>query len=163
MSTDISLGHTSAGHGVVFFIAMLATALALGGALAHAFELPNKMDLSREEYFIVQKAYRGWNQLAYLLVVQLLSLLALAYLSWRSPAVFWMAALALLCLAGAQAVFWIYTYPANAVTQNWTVQPDNWEALRRQWEYSHLAGAIFQLIAMIALIIGALSRPPLAS
>jgi hypothetical protein len=163
MSTDISLGHTSAGHGVVFFIAMLATALALGGALAHAFELPNKIDLSREEYFIVQKAYRGWNQLAYLLAVQLLSLLALAYLSWRSPAVFWMAALALLCLAGAQVVFWVYTYPANAATQNWTVQPDNWQALRRQWEYSHLAGAIFQLIAMIALIIGALSRPPLAS
>lgn len=163
MSTDISAGDTSAGYGAVFFIAMLATALALGGALAHAFELPNKMDLSRDEYFIVQKAYRGWSQLAYLLAVQFLALAALAYLSWRSPTVFWMAALALLCLVGAQAVFWMYTYPANVATQNWTVPPDNWEALRRQWEYSHLAGAIYQLVGMIALIIAALSRPPLPS
>ena len=58
-----------------FFVALLASALALGPALAHAFELPNKIGLSREEYFIVQKAYRGWNLLAWLLGVQVLALL----------------------------------------------------------------------------------------
>ena len=30
---------------IVFFLALLATALALGGALAHALELPNKIGL----------------------------------------------------------------------------------------------------------------------
>lgn len=45
-----------------FFIAMLATAIALGGALAHAFELPGKIDLTQESYFAVQRIYRGWNQ-----------------------------------------------------------------------------------------------------
>lgn len=162
MSTH-TVSHGSAGYSAVFFIAMLAAVLALGGALAHAFELPNKIGLSREEYFIVQKAYRGWSQFAYLLAVQFLSLLALAYLSRRGPTVFWMAALALFCLIGAQAVFWIFTYPANVATQNWTIAPNNWEELRRQWEYSHLAGAIFQLTGVIALIIAALSRPPLPS
>jgi hypothetical protein len=34
------------------------------------------------------------------------------------------------------------------------------EALRAQWEYSHLAGAGFQTVAMIALIIAVLSRDP---
>jgi hypothetical protein len=28
-----------------------------------------QIDLSREHYFIAQQLYRGWNQLAYLLVV----------------------------------------------------------------------------------------------
>ena len=32
-----------------FFVALLATALALGGALAHAFELPNKIGMTRGE------------------------------------------------------------------------------------------------------------------
>jgi hypothetical protein len=27
------------------------------------------------------------------------------------------------------------------VTDNWTLQPENWEALRRQWEYSHAVNA----------------------
>jgi hypothetical protein len=41
---------TSATYDVLFFIAMLATALALGPALAHAFELPNKIGLGRDDY-----------------------------------------------------------------------------------------------------------------
>jgi hypothetical protein len=38
------------------------------------------------------------------------------------------------------------------------VIPDNWRVLRRNWEYSHLAGALFQCFAMAALIVAALSR-----
>lgn len=44
--------HT-AGYDVLFFIAIFATVIALGGALAHIFELPRKMVLSREDYFTV--------------------------------------------------------------------------------------------------------------
>ena len=73
------------------------------------------------------------------------------------------AIVALLCLVGAQVLFWVFTYPANAATANWKVQPDNWEALRLQWEYSHAGGAVLQLVAMASLIIGALgdNRPRL--
>jgi hypothetical protein len=56
----------------------------------------------------------------------------------------------------AQLVFWTYTYPANAATDNWTVVAADWETLRRQWEYSHAVGAVLQLLAMSALIIAAL-------
>src|SRR5829696_9713977 len=38
----------SAAYDIAFFIALLSTGLALGGALAHLFELPNKIDLPRE-------------------------------------------------------------------------------------------------------------------
>jgi hypothetical protein len=61
-------------------------------------------------------------------------------------------------LALAQAVFWVWTFPANIATENWTIAPPNWEALRAQWEYSHLAGAGFQVLTMCALIVAALAR-----
>ena len=138
------------------FIALLSTAIALGGALAHLFELPNKIGLPRGEYFVVQGIYRGWWQLAYVLVVELVSMLAVVILYRRQPRVFWFAMFAVACLVAAQAIFWTYTYPANAATENWTTVPPNWEALRRQWEYSHAVGAGLQLLAMSFLIIAAL-------
>ena len=130
----------AAAYDVAFFIALLSTGLALGGALAHLFELPNKINLPREEYFVVQKAYRGWWQLAYLLAFQLVSMLAVIVMSRRQPRVFWPALL------------------ANVATENWTKVPEDWEALRWRWEYSHAAGAVCQILAMCALILAVLAR-----
>jgi hypothetical protein len=148
----------SIGYDVIFFIALLATALALGAALAHALELPNKINLPEREYFIVQQAYRGWNQLAYLLVIELIAMLAIAALSRHEPRVFWPTVVAIVCLLCAQALFWTYTYPANVATDNWTAIPANWESLRTRWEYSHAFGAAFQVLAMSALIVAVLAR-----
>jgi hypothetical protein len=145
---------------VAFFVALLATALALGAALAHALELPNKIGLPAYEYFIVQKAYWGWARLGFLLVVELAAMAAVAYLYWGEPPVRWPVLAAIACLVIAQIIFWTFTYPANVATSNWTVIPHNWQWLRRNWEYSHLAGAFLQCLAMAALIVAALSRRP---
>lgn len=145
-------------YDIAFFIALLSTALALGGALAHVFALPNKIGLPRDQYFVVQSIYFGWARLAYLLVIEIISMLAIIFKSRGQPYVLWPAIVAVLMLVAAQAVFWIYTYPANVATNNWTVIPENWEILRRNWEYSHAAGAAFQLLAMSALIVAALAR-----
>jgi hypothetical protein len=40
------------------------------------------------------------------------------------------------------------------------MQTENWEKLRRQWEYSHLAGAGLQLLAVVSLVIAVLARLP---
>jgi len=148
----------SIGYDTIFFIALLTTALALGAALAHVLELPNKINLPEREYFIIQQAYRGWDQLAYLLVIELVSMLAIAGLSWHEPRVLWPILAAILFLLCAQAMFWTYTYPANVATDNWTAIPADWDSLRTRWEYSHALGAAFQLLAMSALIIAALGR-----
>ena len=148
----------SIGYDIIFFIALLATALALGAALAHALELPNKIYLTKDEYFIVQKAYRGWSQLGYLLVIELIAMLAVAVLSRHEPRVLWPTIIAIVCLVAAQAVFWTFTYPANVVTDNWTAVPNQWEDVRTRWEYSHLAGAALQVMAMSALIVAVLAR-----
>ncbi|AGK59064.1 hypothetical protein HYPDE_36963 [Hyphomicrobium denitrificans 1NES1] len=138
------------GYRIALAIALLSTAIALGGALAHLFELPNKIALSRDDYFVVQGIYRGWDLLGFVLLVQLLSIVTVIVLSKPKRDVRLLSVIALICLVAA--LFWTFTYPANVATDNWTTIPANWEALRRSWEYSHAAGAIFQLTSMTALI-----------
>jgi hypothetical protein len=148
------------GANIAFFAALLASALALGPALAHLFELPNKIGLPGDEYFIVQKAYRGWSLLGGLLLVQVAALATAAYLARTEPRTLKLVLLALVAVLAAQIVFWLFTYPANVATANWTLQPASWERLRWQWEYSHAAGAILQLSAFCLLIIAVLGRAP---
>jgi hypothetical protein len=143
---------------IALLAALMTTALALGPALAHLFELPNKIGLPKDAYFAVQQIYAGWSLLAVVLLAQLVSIVAVIALARDDRRVRTFAILGLLCLVGAQALFWTFTYPANAATANWTVQPDNWQALRTQWEYSHAAGALLQLAGMVCLVLGALAN-----
>jgi hypothetical protein len=142
----------------VFFVALMSTAIAFGGALAHALELPNKITMSRDDYFVMQQAYRGWDQLAFVLAAQFVSLAAAAVLSWRRQRVAVPVLVAIACLIAAQGLFWMFTFPANTVTGNWTLKPENWEALRARWEYSHAAGAALQLGAMAAIALATIRR-----
>jgi hypothetical protein len=48
-------------------------------------------------------------------------------------------------------IFFIYTYPANIQTNNWTQLPANWEQLRKQWEYSHAVHAVLNFIGICLL------------
>ena len=62
----------------IYFIAFFFVAVALGPALAHLLELPNKINLARDEYLTVQQNYRGWALLGNVVAGALLSTLALA-------------------------------------------------------------------------------------
>ena len=133
------------------FVAMLAFVLALGAGLAHAYELPNKMRLSRDEYFIAQKAYRGWALLGFVVLVQLASTGTVALLYRGVDGIAGASLFALLTIIAGQLIFWIVTFPVNRMTEQWNRMPVNWEQLRRRWEYSHLSSALFQLAGFAAL------------
>ena len=135
------------------FFSLLFVALALAPALAHLLELPNKIGLSRDEYLIVQQIYRGWAMLGFVVAGALLSTLVLSVMVRRWPRQFALALSAFFCIVGAQILFWTFTFPANQQTSNWTALPENWMMLREQWEYSHAASAVLDLIALIALIL----------
>ena len=137
--------------------ALLLAALALAPSMAHLLELPNKIGLSRDDYLTVQHIYNGWALLGIVIFGALVSTLALTIMSRRKPRAFTPALIAFLCIAGTQIIFWTFTYPANAETSNWTVLPEHWEALRTQWEYSHAASAILNLIALIMLVLSVLA------
>jgi hypothetical protein len=133
------------------FLAIVLTALALVPAGAHLFELPNKIGLGQEEYFVVQSIYRGWALFGIALFGALAANLALAIVVRRQRAPFWLALVAFLLVAATLAIFFIWTYPANEATGNWTVVPSDWQELRTTWEYAHATNAILTFLALCAV------------
>ncbi len=150
-------GHEDSGPGrVVEFAALLFAALVLIPSGAHLAELPNKMDFSRGEYLTVPQIYAGWALFGFVIFPALVSTLVFTIKVRRVRQAFRPAMTALLCLIGGQAIFWTFTFRANVATANWTMLPPNWIDLRAQWEYSHAAGAVLNLVAFVALTLAVL-------
>ncbi len=144
------------------FCSLLLTSLSMSAALAHLFELPNKIKLSGEEYLIVQQIYRGWSLAGILVVGALISTFVLAIMVRKKEKVFTLTLIALFCILATQILFWVFTYPVNRVTDNWASLPADWIGLREQWEYSHAMGAVLHVIALINLILSVLPKKQLS-
>src|SRR5687767_8422421 len=113
------------------FVSVLFAALALAPALAHLLELPNKIGLASDDYLTVQQLYNGWALLGIVVIGALLSTIALVFtVRKQHPRKFALAIMAFVCIAGTQAIFWMFTFPVNRQTSNWTMLPENWMALR---------------------------------
>lgn len=141
---------------ILQFLAIILTALALVPGGAHLFSLPNKIGLDDDNYFVVQAIYRGWALFGIVIFAALAANLLLAAVVRAQKAAAALALVAALCIILSLVVFFTWTYPANVATDNWTAMPDNWEDLRRTWEYSHAANAVIMFIALSATILSAL-------
>ncbi len=142
---------------IVSFLALVFTALALVPYGAHLFSLPNKIGMTQEHYFIAQRAYDNWALVSLVLFPAMLFNIILAYLLRGEGAAFYLAVAGCLCMAATLVVFFIWTYPGNVGTKNWTVVPANWEYLRTRWEYSHAVNALlcfasFCLMTLASLV-----------
>lgn len=145
---------------LVQFLAVVLSALSLVPAGAHLAALPNKIALPQADYMTVQSIYKGWAILGTLWIAAIAAnaLLAAVVRSQHGP--LWLAALAAFCFAFALVIFFLWTFPANQATNNWTTAPENWEALRRQWEYSHAANAALALLALCLTTLSVLTWRP---
>ena len=141
----------------VHLVAILLTAIALVPGGAHLFALPNKIGLGSEAYLTVQAIYLGWWMLGLVLIAALVADAVLAIgLRGNQPA--FALAIAALCLIAANlAIFFIWTFPANQATANWTVVPSNWEELRRNWEYSHAVNAFVTFMSLACITLAGLT------
>ena len=115
--------------------------------------MPAKLHLSAADYMTVQRIYAGWAWFGIVIFAALGMLSAHTAMVWRHPNARWMSLLALLAMLATQVIFWSYTYPMNVVTRNWTLTPEAFDAVRRQWEVSHAVNAGLTLAAL-ALIAG---------
>jgi hypothetical protein len=86
----------------IYFFSLLFAALALAPAMAHLLVLPNKINLSREDYLTVQQIYRGWALLGFVVAGALLSTLALTITVRQERKAFIFALIAFLCIVGTQ-------------------------------------------------------------
>lgn len=142
---------------LVQLLAIIAAALYLVPTGAHLFELPHKIALSPAEYMVVQQIYAGWQLFGIVIAIAMLATLANTIRVRADRRAFGWSLGAFLALAATQAVFWAYTYPINVATRFWTVPPEPFEAARRQWEYSHAAGAVLTFVALVAVVFSCLT------
>jgi len=149
---------------VLQFIAIILTALALVPAGAHVLELPNKINLDRDDYMTVQQIYRGWAYVGIILIAALAANGFVAFTMRTQKAPMVCAAAAAVLIGLGLGIFFIWTFPANQATSNWTVAPADWAILRAQWEYGHAANAVATLLALGSTTLAALlwSREPAA-
>ena len=141
----------AAGNGtrVTQIVAVIATAIALVPGGAHLLALPAKIAMPEVPYFVAQQVYRGWAWLGFAMLLAILANFASALLTRdrRRPFAFSIAAGSL--IAATVVIFFVWTYPANVATGNWTTVTDDWEVLRAQWEYSHAVNAGITFVALI--------------
>ena len=140
------------------FLAIMFDALTLTPSGAHLFALPNKINMSQAEYFTAQSIYSGWALLGIVLVGALIAngILALMVRGERIPFAFEL--VSTLCFAASLVVFFVWVFPANQATNNWTTVPANWESLRTSWEYGHAASAILGFAAFCCTTLALLTR-----
>jgi Domain of unknown function (DUF1772) len=149
------------------FITLMLSALVTGMAFCHALELPAKMQYSASQYIAIQNslyvAFGPPNLGALIELAAPLSAIVLAILVRKRHPAFplTLVAIALMLLA-FPILFFAFTEPANTVIRSATPEsiPANWEQLRNQWEYSHLARFFCHLVAFSALVISVLVETP---
>jgi hypothetical protein len=142
---------------IVFFVAIFCTVISFAAGLAHAMSLPHKIGLPADDYLRVQQLYAGWAFLGIAVIVALAASIASIFFIDAKTFAFYSMIVAACCIALGLAVFFAFTFPANRATQNWTMLPANWQALRMRWEYSHVLGAALSAAALIAQLLAVLN------
>ncbi len=134
------------------FTTILFVAITLSALMAHLLEMPNKLPLSKDDYLTVQNIYRGWSLLGIFEIGAIVLTGIWAFMERKKKFVLPYLIVALSTFVISLCIFFIYTFPANQATLNWTELPANWELLRKHWECSHSARALLNLVGFSSLI-----------
>ena len=143
---------------VLRFITVIFAVITLGALLAHLFELPRKMLLAKQDYQLVQGIYSGWAWLGIFEIGTILLALLWTISERKKKTVFPYLLTASIIFVVSLAIFFIFTFPANQATTNWTHLSPDWKTLRRNWEYSHGIRAVLNLIGFAFLIVGLMKK-----
>ena len=144
---------------LIQFLAIILTALALVPSGEYLAALPNKIVMAQTAYFLAQQVYAGWAHFEIVLFGALVANLAHTIVLRRLGRSCGYALASLLFIAASLVIFFVWTFPTNQATNNWTVVPTNWNKLRIQWEYSHAANAMMTFAALVCVVIEVLRQP----
>jgi hypothetical protein len=156
--------------------AILLVAAAMALALAHALELPGKLRLTKDEYFIVQAIYYPGFTIAGLSEpVGLLAILVLLFFLPAGSLAFWLTLAAFVVLLTMHAAYWVLTHPVNSfwvpgfrpsrlgstffgfdpLGRRRAMDSPDWTVLRYRWEFSHVVRGILGLVGLALLVVAA--------
>jgi hypothetical protein len=79
----------------------------------------------------------------------------------RRPA-FWWTLLGTSSIVVSYVIWWMFINPVNAEVSTWApdAMPADWMRYRSQWEYTHAARAVLQIIGLSALVISIPAETP---
>ncbi len=140
------------------FLAILFTAITLSATMAHLLEFRVKINLSKEDYQTVQSIYSGWQWLGIFELGAIILTLIWTVFDGKFKNIFPYLLSALICFVLSIIIFFVFTFPTNQATLNWTSLPNNWDQLRKTWEYSHASRAILSLIGLSFLLLALLKN-----
>jgi Domain of unknown function (DUF1772) len=146
-------------------LTIMLTALSMGTALCHLLEMPAKITYDGALWLrLLQTLYPpAFGTIGgFLEVGAVITAVVLAILIRHRQLAFGWTLLAALCLVATHATFWIWVAPVNARMLPLTPDtlPADWIALRDQWEYTHAARAVLQIIALAAFVYSILVEVP---
>ena len=139
------------------FLAIMLTAISLVSGGAHVAEMPAKMRLEGGAYHTVQQLYAGWSYFGWALFAAIGAGGILTFLLRDHARSFYWSIGGTVAMAATLVTFFAFVFPVNQATENWTAMPDNWPALRQQWEYVHALNAALTFLALCAFVLAALS------
>jgi magnesium-transporting ATPase (P-type) len=140
------------------FTTILFAAITLSTLMTHLLELRVKINLSKEDYQTVQRIYTGWQWLEIFEIGTILLILMWTIIYRKVKSIYPLLLLACICFIISLAIFFLFTFPANQATHNWTNLPAHWNELRSTWEYSNVVRALLSLIGFSILIATLLKR-----
>jgi hypothetical protein len=146
------------------FVTIMLTALSMGMAFCHLLELPAKMAYTGALWLtLLQTLYGAFGTIgAFIEVGAVITAAVVAFLVRRRRPAFGWTLLGTLCLVAAHVAWWVWVAPVNATMAPLTPEtlPADWMALRDQWEYTHAARAVLQIVALGALLFSILAETP---
>lgn len=140
------------------YLTMLFAIIPLSALLCNLFELPAKMNLSKENYQAIQGVSSGLYWLIVFEIAALIMIAILIMIEKKKKRTFKRLLVALICFVISLALFFIFTLPANITTNSWTVFPTGWETLRLQWEYSNAIRAIISFTGFSFIVLALLKN-----
>lgn len=153
-------------RGWLNFITIMLAALSAGMAFCHLLEMPARLSYSPELWTrvtVIEGTYRLFGPpVGALIEVGALAAAAVSALLWRGRGWrFYFALTGALLLAAAQIVWWMTVFPVNQAMVGWSPEniPENFDALRRQWETSHAARAALIVTGLSFIAGGAIRKP----
>lgn len=146
------------------FISLILAALAMGMHLAHALELPPKLQWDIELYLPVQTSlYKLFGSIGPVLEIGALIVISILAHRLRSrDRIFKLTALSAGMIVLALITWVLFVLPANGHITQWQVDvfPPDWTRWRDQWQFGQAAIFILHLIGFSALISSIIGEIP---
>jgi hypothetical protein len=146
-------------------VTILLVALSMATAFCHLLEMPAKLKVDGALWLkLLQTLYPpAFGTVgAAAEVGALVMVVCLVFLVRNRRSAFGWTLLAAICMVVTHAAFWVLVSPVNATMVPLTPDtlPPDWMRLRNQWEYTHAARAILQVVSLGAVVFSTLIEIP---